>query len=541
MKKWKIGIYRRRSFDERNEEESNSVANQKRLIDDYLLDKNDIIVYKDYVDDGYTGTDFNRPGYKRMLNDIKNRKINGVVVKDLSRLGRNYIEVGNFIDEIVPQYSLRFISVNDNVDSIKNPNIMQSLEIPFKNPNIMQSLEIPFKNLLNESYSKDSSKKMRTALKASKKSGNFIGKIAPYGYLKDPDDSHKLIIDKDAANVVKRIFDLALKGRSKQEIVEELTNNNILTPSVYLKEKYNIKVSRISRRWNTKMLDTILQNKTYIGSLVQCKRTRISHKTHNMVRVAEDEWVVSKKRHNAIIKEEIFNQVQDILYNRNVRVNKEGKFYKYTGFLKCSECGANLYRKTKIKNNKEKVYYYCSTYYNTRQCNKHYIQEKELDEVVLEILNQHIELVCDISNKIEDVISVSRVEYNAKLKEIRISEIEKELEKYQVLLNELVKDYRCDFISQEDYDDFKQKYLYEINKLNMEKENLEISKINSYNLDWINNFKKTGKIKTIDRNIVDSFIKDIFVNNEKGVDIIFRYKDEYENAERYLKSKNNVV
>ena len=528
MKKWKIGIYRRRSFDERNEEESNSVANQKRLIDDYLLDKNDIIVYKDYVDDGYTGTDFNRPGYKRMLNDIKNRKINGVVVKDLSRLGRNYIEVGNFIDEIVPQYSLRFISVNDNVDSIKNPNIMQSLEIPFK-------------NLLNESYSKDSSKKMRTALKASKKSGNFIGKIAPYGYLKDPDDPHKLIIDKDAANIVKRIFDLALKGRSKQEIVEELTNNNILTPSVYLKEKYNIKVSRISRRWNTKMLDTILQNKTYIGSLVQCKRTRISHKTHNMVRVAEDEWVVSKKRHNAIIKEEIFNQVQDILYNRNVRVNKEGKFYKYTGFLKCSECGANLYRKTKIKNNKEKVYYYCSTYYNTRQCNKHYIQEKELDEVVLDILNQHIELVCDISNKIEDVISVSRVEYNAKLKEIRICEIEKELEKYQVLLNELVKDYRCDFISQEDYDDFKQKYLYEINKLNMEKENLEISKINSYNLDWINNFKKTGKIKTIDRNIVDSFIKDIFVNNEKGVDVIFRYKDEYENAERYLKSKNNVV
>lgn len=150
-------------------------------------------------------------------------------------------------------------------------------------------------------------------------------------------------------------------------------------------------------------------------------------------------------------------------------------------------------------------------------------------------------MVCDISNKIEDVISVSRVEYNAKLKEIRISEIEKELEKYQVLLNELVKDYRCDFISQEDYDDFKQKYLYEINKLNMEKENLEISKINSYNLDWINNFKKTGKIKTIDRNIVDSFIKDIFVNNEKGVDVIFRYKDEYENAERYLKSKNNVV
>ena len=319
MKKWILGIYRRRSFDEKGEEESNSVVNQKKLIDDYLVDKNDIIIYKDYVDDGYTGTDFNRPAYKRMLNDIKKKKINGIIVKDLSRLGRNYIEVGNFIYEIVPEYGLRFISVNDNVDS-------------FKNPNVMDSLEIPFKNLMNESYSKDSSKKMRSSLKASKKSGNFIGKTAPFGYLKDPDNVHKLIIDKDAAIIVKRIFDLALKGKSKQEIVEELTNNNILTPSVYLKEKYDIKVSRISYKWNTKMLDTILQNKTYIGSLVQCKRTRISHKTHNMVRVAEDEWVVSKERHNAIIKEEVFNQVQNILYNRNVRVNKNGKFYKYTGF-----------------------------------------------------------------------------------------------------------------------------------------------------------------------------------------------------------------
>ncbi len=528
MKKWILGIYRRRSFDEKIEEESNSVVNQKKLIDDYLVDKNDIIIYKDYVDDGYTGTDFNRPGYKKMLNDIKKKKINGVIVKDLSRLGRNYIEVGNFIDEIVPEYGLRFISVNDNVDS-------------FKNPNMMDSLEIPFKNLMNESYSKDSSKKMRSSLKASKKSGNFIGKTAPFGYLKDPDDVHKLIIDKDAAKIVKKIFDLALKGKSKQEIVEELTNNNILTPSVYLKEKHNIKVSRISHKWNTKMLDTILQNKTYIGTLVQCKRTRISHKTHNMVRVAEDEWIISEERHNAIIKEEVFYQVQDILYNRNVKVNKDGKFYKYTGFVKCSECGANLYRRVKTKNKRKKVFYYCSTYINTKQCNKHYIQEKELDEIVLKSLNQHIGLVSDVGKKIDDVVSFSRTEYNAELKRIRISEIEKELEKYQSLLNELVKDYKCDFISQEDYDDFKQKYLYEINKLNMEKEDLKINKINSYNLEWLDNFKKIEKIEIIDRNVVDSFIENIFVDDEKGVDIIFRYNDQYKFVKGYLKSQNNVV
>lgn len=281
------------------------------------------------------------------------------------------------------------------------------------------------------------------------------------------------------------------------------------------------------------MLDTILQNKTYIGTLVQCKRTRISHKTHKMVRVAEDEWVISEERHNAIIKEEVFFQIQDIFYNRNVRVNKKGKFYKYSGFVKCSECGANLYRKTKIKHNKEKVYYYCRTYYNNRQCNKHYIQEKELDEIVLETLNQHIELVCDISNKIEDTVSLSKTEYNTELKKLRINEIEK----YQSLLNELVKDYKCNFITQEDYDDFKQKYLYEINKLNLEKEKLKLSKINSYNLDWINKFKKNGRIEKVDRNIIDGFIENIFVTDEKGVNIIFRYKDQYEFAKGYLKVK----
>ena len=150
-------------------------------------------------------------------------------------------------------------------------------------------------------------------------------------------------------------------------------------------------------------------------------------------------------------------------------------------------------------------------------------------------------MVCDIGAKIDDTISFSKIEYNSELKEIRLNEINKELEKYKRLLDELKKDYKCDFISEEDYDEFKQKYLYEINKLNLEKENLNKSKINSYNLDWLNQFKKIGRIEVIDRNIVDSFIENIIVNDEKGVDIIFRYNDQYKLAERYLKSQNDVV
>ncbi|MBO4246077.1 MAG: recombinase family protein [Bacilli bacterium] len=528
MKKWVVGVYLRLSFDEKGEEESNSVGNQRKLIDYYLLGKKDLTVYKYYVDDGYTGTDFNRPGYKSLLNDIKNKKINGIIIKDLSRLGRNYILVGDFLDEIVPTYNLRFISVNDNVDN-------------YINRDSMDSLEIPFKNLMNENYSRDSSKKMRSSLKASKKSGNFIGKYAPFGYLKNDDDCHKFIIDDEAAKIIKQIFKLALSGLSKQEIIKELKNKNIPTPSVYLNQKYNLKLVRISKVWNTDMIDMILKNENYVGNSVQGKRKRISHKTHNMVRIAEDDWIIYNNHHKAIIDEKIFNQVQDVMYNRNNRINNKGNYNKYCGFLRCSECGSNLYRFTTKKKSGTVPFYYCGTYVKTKKCNKHFIQEKELDEVVLATINKYIELICDVGKKIDDVVYYTKVEYNKEIKQIRQKEIEKEAAKYKKLLDDLVKDYQCDYINQDDYENFKEKYLFELNKLNIEKEDLNNNINNSYNLDWINEFKKTGQVENIDRNIINSFIENIFVGDNKEIEIKFRYKDQYEDALRYLKNQNNMI
>ena len=196
----------------------------KRIISNYLADCENIIIEDYYYDDGYSGTNFNRPEFMRMMQDVRTGRVNGIIVKDLSRLGRNYILVGNFIEDIIPKYNLRFISVNDNVDSYLNP---ESLE----------SLIISFKNLLNESYSSDSSKKIKSSLKASKKSGNFIGRMAPYGYKKDDNDIHLLVIDEDAAKVLKKIFSLALEGNSKVYIAEYLNKKNVLTPSKYLNLK----------------------------------------------------------------------------------------------------------------------------------------------------------------------------------------------------------------------------------------------------------------------------------------------------------------
>ena len=237
----------------------------------------------------------------------------------------------------------------------------------------------------------------------------------------------------------------------------------------------------------------------------------------------------------------IYNIFNSIFYNRNVKVNKEIKFHKYTGFVKSSECGANLYRLTRIKCNKEQPYYYCSTYIKSKKCNKHYILESELDEIVKNSLNNFIDLVCNVQDRVDEVLSYSKIDYNEELKKLKLMEIEKKIKRVEVMLEELVKDYKCDIISEDDYDSFKQKYLMEKNSLNLEKEELNKAKINSYNLNWINNFKKLEHIETIDRNIVDSLIENIFVNDDKTVEIQFKFKNHYEDALRYLKMQDNVI
>lgn len=524
MKKWKIGTYQRRSFDDGENEESNTVINQKKIIEDYLKDKKDITVYKSYVDDGFTGTDFYRPGFQKMMEDITTGKINGVIVKDLSRLGRNYIEVGDFIDEVVPKYNLRLISINDNIDS-------------YLNPECMNNIDIPIKNLMNENYAKDASKKMRTSLIASKKSGNFIGNFAPYGYLKDPDNHHKLIIDKEVADNIKYIFNQILDGKSKTEIADDLNRKHILTPSVYLKQKYGRKVAEVGEEWDTPKIDRILQNKVYKGTLVQNKKSRISHKIHKTVVVPEKDRIVFENAHKPIIKPAIYDQVQDIMYNRNLKVNKDGKLKKYNGYLKCSECGSNMYRNLNKKNGKERHYYYCGAYQKKKQCNKHFIYEDEIDECVLEVVNKYIELIFNLKNKIDEVIDYSEAEYNNEIYNIRKEELSIEINNYNKKINELLNDYKKEIISKEDYEAFKEKYLYELNKLILEKDKLNSEKIEN-NLLWLENFKSKEKFEKVDRLLVISFINEIRIGINKEIEIDLKFKNQYNEAIDYLKRHN---
>lgn len=221
MQKYKVGAYLRLSKEEfNNEKESNSITNQKLIIDNYLKEHKEYKLVDYYIDDGYSGTTFDRPQYKRMLKDIVEGKVNTIIVKDLSRFGRNHIESDNYIENILPGYNVRFISIIDEIDS-------------FKNPKSVSSIEIPLKNLMNDEYARDISEKVKSTLRIKQLNGEFIGVTAPYGYLKNSKDKHKFIIDKEASYVVKKIFNMILLGNSRKEIAEHLNSKNILTPSLY--------------------------------------------------------------------------------------------------------------------------------------------------------------------------------------------------------------------------------------------------------------------------------------------------------------------
>jgi len=252
MQKYKIAAYLRLSKEEfSNEKESNSITNQKLIIDNYLKNNKEYKLVDYYIDDGYSGTNFNRPEFQRMLEDIKNKKIDVIIIKDLSRLGRNYIETGNFIEVIFLGMGVSVISVDENCE--------------IDSSDYYGDDYLPLKNLLNDTYAKDISKKVRSSLIVKKYNGEFVGKLAPYGYIKDPKDKHKFLIDKNVSHIIKKIFDMILNGKSRREVADFLNDNDILTPSEYLKINTD-KDTTIMKKWNPEMVNSILRNENYTGT-----------------------------------------------------------------------------------------------------------------------------------------------------------------------------------------------------------------------------------------------------------------------------------
>jgi len=374
---YNAGIYCRLSVDDGTDSESMSIGNQKHMLMDYVL-KQGWNISEIYIDDGWSGVNFERPDFKRMISDIEGGRINLVIVKDLSRLGRNYILCGQFTEIYFPERNVRFIALNDGIDSLNNNNDIA-----------------PFKNILNDMYAKDISVKVRSALYAKAKRGEYLGSCDPYGYIRDPDNKHHLVINPETASVVKRIFEMCVSGYGLYKIARILNNEGALSPSDYgAFKKFQLDNGEFMPKvlWHESMIRLIIRNEMFIGNMVQCRKRSQSYRTQKIVWNPQEDWVVVKNTHEPIVSEELFKQAQKHIEGRTRFIKKNGEPHIFNGLLFCAACGRRMLHH--VRKTSRGDYFTCGKYSRLGKmgCTSHYITVNDIYEIVLKDIQANIVL-----------------------------------------------------------------------------------------------------------------------------------------------------
>ena len=372
-------LYERLSQEDKLEGESNSIANQKKILERYCREHG-ITAYRHYdEDDGYSGTNFNRPGFQRMLADIKAGKIKRVIVKDMSRFGRDYLQVGFYTDMLFPDFGVHFIAVNDGVDSTRGENEFTAI-----------------RNVFNEMYARDTSKKIRATWQSKGKTGEHLTTIPPYGYMKDPDNKKKWIIDEEAAAVVQQIFALCVSGMGPTQIAKWLEKHEIYNPTAYSQAKgrpVTNKPTANPYKWTNETVSRTLERIEYLGHTVNFKTRKQSYKSKKKLWNDPSEWVIFENTQPPIVEESVFLIVQNIRRSRR-RPTKMGDMGIFSGLLYCAECGGKMYQCRATNFTEEQKYFICSTYRKGKDlCTTHSIKNVVLHEIVLRNLREAIEYV----------------------------------------------------------------------------------------------------------------------------------------------------
>lgn len=541
---WNVALYVRLSVEDGDKAESNSVINQKQLLNDFINENSKFNLYDYYVDDGYSGTDFERPAFKRMLDDMKNKKFNTIIVKDLSRLGRNYIEVGNYIEQIFPLFNIRFIAVNDGIDS-------------YSDPSSVNNVIVPFKNLINDEYCRDISNKIRSVLTMKKRRGEYVAAFTPYGYVKDPEDSHHLIVDEDAVRVVKMIYRWSLEGCGRKKIAKKLNDMEILNPMGHKLIELNQKCGgrrrkdgNLSYTWDMTVLQRILEDQTYCGDTIQNRGKLISYKVHKHVNNPQNEWIIVKNTHEAIIDRDTWNKVQEAINYRDTRVCKTGYLTYFAGHIKCADCGRAMCKNPSgyYKGKPRPYYYYvCSTYKqrSINLCTSHNIRNTILEESVLQAIKMQIKLIADFEKTLIDIKSINNIDYRIETMKDRLKNLEQKVEKQKTLKKMAYEDWKLGNITEEEYKEYSLSYTNSINKMqeniqNIQEELMKFKK-NDDNAIWIDKFIQYKNITELSKEVVDELIEDIYVHEGKQITIKFKYEDEYKKAIDYIKRNENIT
>ena len=501
--------------------QSNSIENQKEYIEDYLQSKPEIRVVDFYIDDGYSGVNFDRPDFQKMLQDIKDKKINCVIVKDLSRLGRNYIEVGKYIERLFPFLGVRFIAINDNFDSADDAALSNNIIVPFK-------------NLINDAYCRDISIKIRSHLEVKRKRGEFIGAFPVYGYMRG-EDKNKLIVDPCAAEIVKEIFAMKMEGMSQQAIADELNRLGVLSPAEYKKEQgsgYKTVFQTHSRaKWTAVAVLRVLTNEVYMGTLIQGKESTPNYKVRVREKKPKEEWIRVENAHEAIISRTDFELISDIL-QKDTRVSTgKSAVSVYSGYLVCADCGCSMVRKKVRSGSLEYVYYVCSGNKKDKDiCSSHRISENTLNMAITKTLQLHLKQLGDLQESIRYIRETSGNSDKIKKLVLQSEKRKEDIEKYNRLKLECYEDYKKELITQDEYMLFKKELDNRIEEI--QRAITELGKKKRMLLDG--GYEKesllekflTSKEIELKRSILVRFISRIYVYEDHRIEIIFRYQDE---------------
>lgn len=519
-------IYVRLSREDGDKEESDSIVNQKDLIRAFLAEKPDICICDVCVDDGYSGADFNRPGFIRMMKRIEAGEINCVVVKDLSRFGRNFVEAGRYIDQVFPALGVRFIAVNDGFDSLCGRT--QS-----------DRILVPFKNLINDAYCRDISIKIRSQLETKRKKGDFIGSFAVYGYRKDPSDRHKLVVDDYAAGVVRDIFKWKLEGVSQQRIADRLNGRGELSPMEYkrfcgLNYQSGFRINP-KAEWTAVAVGRILRNECYTGTLVQGKRTTPNHKVKKTVHKLSGEWVRVENSHPAIIGKEDFASVGRLLMQDTRVAPKEEGVYLFSGLAFCGDCKQNMVRNSVCRNGKTYVYYMCGNNRTNKACTSHRISEPVLGQAVFLALKQHIGAVLDMERVLSYIETLPFRQAEVQKADAQLVKKQEEAARYSRLKTSLYESMADGLVSKAEYLELKAVYdrkLREAQEAGAKlKEDMEgLLKNRSASAAWIERFREHENITELDRHIAVTLIDRIEVYEGNRIEVRFQYQNNYERA-----------
>jgi len=536
---YRTGGYIRLSVENSGKPGADTIETQRTLIEDYIDSREDMKLCGLFIDNGQTGMNFERPGFERLMEQVRAGKIDCIVVKDLSRFGRSYLDADNYIERIFPFLDVRFIAINDHFDTLTAGHTTDGLIVPLK-------------NVINAAYSKDISKKSSSALATEKQNGEFIGSWAPYGYRKCDSDKHKLEPDKETAPIVRMIFQWRLSGTSYLQIARRLNEQGIPSPARYHYLRGEVKSERLGNSlWHTAMVKNVLLSEVYLGRMIQGRS-----RSHEMIPVPKSEWVVVRDTHQPIIDEDTFRKVQEMAEDcRRSFQERKGRFDALgtipnilCGLVFCADCKRPMVRYKNVSEKCGHVYYsyICLTHSeNPASCPKKYLLETELTEILWEALQREIKMAVDMETLMrQHTHSAKAANREAALKQ-ELSSAQKALERAEMLYDSLYQSYVDRLMYEREYTEMKRQYKEDMeqarNRLEAAEQGLHREKQRLDKNPWLISFEKfQGEIELTEE-MAHALIERVEVDAENHVSVTLRYRDEYRDLLRIMEDDGKAV